>query len=79
MRLHPHAAASVFDSWAPDKTYPDEVGEIRCCGNLIVAVNGVLICKTCDTVVDTIGVGGKWSVIRVKGRSQTEESYRYRY
>lgn len=55
----------VFDSWDPDRNYPDQVGEIRCCGRLVVMRAGAIACDTCHTVIEEGGNG--WRIVRVKG------------
>ena len=60
-----HDVVWVFDGWDPARDYPDQVGEIWCCGQHVVMRNSKIVCDACGTVVEQ--VGGEWRVARVKG------------
>jgi hypothetical protein len=55
----------VFDGWDPAKDYPDQVGEIWCCGQHAVMRNSKIYCDQCGTVVEL--EGGEWKVTQVRG------------
>jgi hypothetical protein len=53
------------DSWDPARDYPEQVGEIWCCGQHVVKRGGKIICDVCGTVVEQ--EAGEWKVTQVRG------------
>jgi hypothetical protein len=49
-----HDVVWVFDSWDPTRDYPDQVGEIWCCGRHVVMRDARIVCVVCDTVVEQV-------------------------
>lgn len=64
--MHLHAAAMVFESWAPSTEYPDQVGRIQCCGRSVPMAKNAIECPQCHTKIERDGDG--WRIVLVKGR-----------
>ena len=60
-----HDVVWVFDGWDPARDYPDQVGEIWCCGRHAVMRDSRILCERCATEVEK--EGGEWRVARVRG------------
>ena len=58
-----HAAALVFDTWKLHPEYPDQVGEIRCCGQTVIQRAGRIACDRCQTAIEQDGAG--WRIVKV--------------
>jgi hypothetical protein len=57
----------VFDRWDPARDYPEQVGEIWCCGRHVIKRGATIVCEACNTAVEQ--VGGRWCVVRINSRS----------
>lgn len=62
--MHIHAAAMVFESWAPHPEYPEQVGRIVCCGRSVVQRAGVIQCDSCGTAIEKRGES--WEILKVR-------------